>query len=182
MSPRAVFRICFGMNLHFTNEKYSVIKYGTDTEKSNEIYSNMSQGARYRFEWLSGKYVSNQDLMYAILGCQFDDISIQYDIKTDIHDSYIKYKSRREAITYNLKSELSKFEELKDKSYDKLFFKYIVGEFSPEFMLLMNNSDQLNDLYYNKNFIWARGKMLKLIKYKDFFKVENYHHLIEHAT
>lgn len=182
MTPRAVFRICFGMNLHFTSEKYSVLKYGTDTEKANTIYTNMSQASRYRFEWLASKFVSNQDLMYAILGCQFDDVSIQYDIKSDVHDSYIKYKARRESMGYNLKSELSKYENLKDKSYDKVIFKYFTSEFSPELLLLLDTDNNLEHLYSNSNFVWAKHKILKLMKYRDFFKIESYKPLLEHVT
>lgn len=182
MTPRTVFRICFGMNLHFTSEKYSVLKYGTDTEKSNLIYTDMSQASKYRFEWLASKYVSNKDLMYAIIGCQFDDVSIQYDIKSDIHDSYIKYKARRESMGYNLKNELSKYEDLKDKSYEKVIFKYFTGEYSPELLLLLDTDGKLEHLHRNSNFIWAKHKILKLIKYQDFFKVDQYKHLLENIS
>lgn len=182
MTPRTVFRICFGVNLHMTTEKYSVLKYGTDTERSNSIYTEMSQASKYRFEWLSEKFVSNKDLMYAILGCQFDDISIQYGIKSDVQDSYLKFKRRRESMTYQLKEELSKLDELTDKSYSKLIFKYFTGEYSPELLLLLNTDNQLQDLYKSINFTWAKPKILRLMKYNDFFNVEKYTHLVNHIV
>jgi len=179
MTPRTAFKICFGVNLHFTSEKYSLIKYGNETSAANSKFDSLTENQRYRFIWLSEKFASNTDLMYASIGCQFDDISIQHDIKSDVYDSYIKFKARREAMTYHLKSEFSKYESIKGKSLDKLIFKYFVSELSPEFILCLAKDNELENLYTNNNFTWARQKILKLIKYRDFFNISKYRPVLD---
>lgn len=178
MGPRTVFRICFGFNLHFTQQNYSVIKYGTDTKAANAKYDSMSEGQKFRYIYLAEKYVSNMDLTYAIIGAQFSGVSLQFDPKPEIQDAYIKFKARRESLTYVLTSEIKKYNDLENKSLDKVIFKYFVGEFSPELILLLEKEDELNLLYNNSNLIWARDKILRLIKYKDFFSTKKYSHLL----
>ena len=169
------------MNLHFSSKAYSIVKYGNDTKIANAKYDSLTENQKFRFKWLSENYVSNQDLMYAILGCQFEDVSIQFDLKADIHDAYIKFKSRRESITYSLQSELSKLDLLQDKSVGKIIFKYFTGEFSPELILLISSPEELEMLYNNKNLSWAKPKILRLIKYSDFFQASKFSQLLQTA-
>lgn len=180
MTSKKAFCICFGFNLHFTQMSYSVIKYGMNTKAAIAKFESMTQEQKYRFEYLSSKYVDTQDLVYACIGTQFDDVSIQYGTKDDITETFMKFKGRREAMTYKLKSDISKHESSGQLPLDKLIFKYLIGEFSPEYILLLcYNTNKLEELYESPNLSWARDKILKLIKYSDFFNAKKYLSLIQ---
>ena len=180
MTPQAAFKMFWGISLHFGSMDYSVLKYGTNTKAAQAKFDSMSKEQRYRFEWLATKFVDTQDLVYACIGCQFDDVNIQYGNKEDIMDAYFKFKARREAMSYNIKSDQTKHELLGFIPTNKLIFKYFVGEISPEYIILLcNETDELLDLYSSPNFSWAKDKILKLIKYISFFNSSKYLHLIE---
>ena len=169
MTPQKAFCIFFGIHLHFTSEDYSVIKYGMNTKQSMGKFDALPQGNKFRFEWLSQQYPNPQDLVYACIGCQFDEVDMRFSSKEDIIDSFFKFKSRREGMTYALKGQISKYSD-SPLPIEKLIFKYLIAEYSPEFMLLMGyNNDNLSNLYQNKNLAWCKGKILKIIKYTDFF-------------
>ena len=169
-----------GLNLHFTQKNYNIFTYGVDTLSSRTNYDSMSTAQLSKFEWLSTKFPDRQNLLYALIGAHFNDVNAQYDTKEAVLESYFKFKSRRESLTYVIKNDIDKYSTLHNKSFDKLFFKYLSGEFSPEFMLLLvNNSDDLISIYDSINFSWAQPKTLKLMKYESFFNVEKYLPLLE---
>ena len=169
----------WGLKLHFSSPDYSVIKYGTSTKSAMSKYDAMSVEQRYKFEWLSAKYPETQDLLYACIGCEFDELNLQFATREDVVDSFFKFKARRESMSYNLKSQVSKYNCSEHKSIDKIIFKYLVGDYSPEFMLLLGyENDGLNDMYKSPVLSWARPKILKIIKYTDFFNSKKYHHLL----
>jgi hypothetical protein len=86
--------------------------------------------------------------------------------------SYLKLKRRRDALTYTIKNEHSKFNEV---PVNKLIFKFFGREVSPEYMLLSTHgTDDLSELYEDTNFSFGRPKLLKLMKYKDFLPVNKY--------
>jgi hypothetical protein len=176
MNQQKAFNFYFGLTLHFSRLEYSILKYGSNTKTAISKFSGMSPEQRYRFEWLSRKYPNTQDIVYLCIGCQFDDISVQFDTKDDVVSSYLKFKGRREAMTYTLKSELSKYEGVQ---IEKLIFKYFVREVSPELILLKTqDSTLLVDMYESPSYSFCRDKILKLIKYKDFFSHTKYTHLL----
>lgn len=180
MDSRSIFNIYYGLNLHFTSYKYSIIKYGHNTKSANAKFDTMSPEQRHRFLWLSEKYKTTQDIVYAFISCHFSEISAQYDSKDAIITSYLKFKSRRDAITYNLKSDISKYECEPDKTINAILFQYLSGKFSPELMLLLySDSGELLKLYEDPNFSWCRPKLLKLIKYTNFFNIGKYKILLE---
>lgn len=158
---------------------YSVIKYGTNTKASIAKFNSLSRDQQYKFDWLSTRFAETQDLVYACIACEFDDIDIRYAQKEDIIDSFFKFKSRRESMTYKLNSQLSSYNDLENKSLDKLILKYFIGVYCPEFILsLVYNTDQLDVLYNDVNFSWAKLKLLKLMKYTDFFNSKKFNQLL----
>lgn len=175
MNARKAFCLYFGLNLHFTQMSYSVITYGTNTKHANAKYDSMSQEQQYRFEWVSSKFTQVQDLVYACIGNQFDDVSMQFGLKDEIRESYLKFKGRREAMTYTIKNDIAKHEMLDFMPIDKLIYKHFVGHISPEYVLLLgHDNNSLKELYDSPNLSWAKPKILKLIKYNDFFNSKKY--------
>lgn len=167
------------MNLHFSSMEYSFLTYGTNIKAAQTKWNCMSEQQRFRYEWLSQKYPHTQDLVYAYIGSQFDDVSIQFGQRESIVDAFFKFKGRRESLTHNIKSDFIKHELTDFIPIDKLIFKYFVGEYSPEYIILLTeNTNDLLCIYDLPNFSWARPKLLKLIKYKSFFNTEKYTHLI----
>lgn len=169
----------YSLNLHFSSLKYSVLRYGSNTKAAQKKWDTMGPPQRFRFEWLATKYPDMQDLVYACIGSQFADVSIQFGQREDIVDAFFKFKARREAMTHTIKSDFIKHELTDFESIDKLIFKYLVKEYSPEYMLLLTrNTDDLKRLFESPNMSWAKIDILKLMKYKPFFNTEKYAHLI----
>jgi hypothetical protein len=179
MTPQKAFCTFWGMKLHFSSESYSVLKYGISTKASIAKYDAFTQNQKYRFEWLSSKFADPQDLVYCCIGSEFDSVSVQFDSKEDVLESYLKFKRRREAMSYTLKQNISKYADVECKDYDKIAMQYFIGQYCPEFMLLLNyETDKLETLYNSPNFIWAKAKLLKLKKYQDFFNCKKYSSLL----
>lgn len=175
MTPEHAFCLYFGINLHFTQKDYSVIKYGSNTKVARNKWESMRQEQRYRFEWYSNKFSNTQDMLYAFIGCKFDQINGQYDSKDDIIKSFNKFKSRRESLSYTIKSDARKHELLGNLEFNKLIYKYFVGEYSPEYILLLDHTENmLESMYSDQNLSWCRDKILTLIKYKVFFNFNKY--------
>jgi hypothetical protein len=156
---------------------YSVLKYGVNTKAAGAKFNALTKTQLFRYEWLSDKFTTHQDLLYCTIGCLFDDVSVQFGGKQEVLDAFYKMKSRRESLTYTLKSDKSKHELLGNFSIQKLFLNYIGGECSPEYVILRdheNTTSELFELYENPQYAWAHSKIIKLIKYKDFIPVAKY--------
>lgn len=180
MNQKLVFKIYYGIYLHFNSAMYSMLTYGIDTKATLSKFDKLSTEQLYRFDWLARKYTDTQDIVYAMIGCQFDGVNVCYGPKEAIVDAYYKFKTRRDTMSYVLEREHIKDELTGHLPIDKLILKYMVGEFSPEYIILKtHNNDDLTDLYNNINFSWAKPKILKLIKYKPFFNFSKYIHLTE---
>jgi len=178
MNSQTAFKMCHSLNLHFTSLKYSVLTYGNNTKSAQKKWDVLSPSQRFRYEWLAQKYPVTQDLVYACIGSQFADVSMQFGEREEIVEAFFKFKARREALTHTIKSDLIKHELIDFEPVDKLIFKYFVGDFSPEYLLLITkDSDVLLKIFECPNFSWARIKILKLIKYRPFFNVSKYAHL-----
>lgn len=170
----------WGIRLHFSSLEYNVLTYGMNTKPAQAKYDAMTKEQLFKFEWLSGKFPETQDMVYACIGSEFEDVNVQFGMREDVMDAYYKFKARRESLTYTLKSDISRHDLMENRSIDKLIFKYFIGEFSPEYVILLcHDSDQLMQLYESPNLSWAKDKILKLIKYQSFFNVTKYLPLIE---
>lgn len=180
MNIQKTFEMCYGLSLHFKLDSYSVLKYGTHTKPATAKYESLTDAQKFRYEWLMRKYPDMQDLIYACIGCQFDDVNLQFGNRDEIHDSFLKFKGRRESMTYCLKGNISKHENCGFIPTNKLIFKYLVDEYIPEYVILLTyGTNELEDLYNSPNLLWARDKILKLMKYRDFFNANKYLYLIE---
>lgn len=180
MNQQAAFKMYFGLNLHLTTLPYDLLKYGINTKVAQAKYDSLTQEQLFRFDWLASKFPDMQDLVFSCIGSQFNDVSVQFGLKQDILDSYIKFKSRREALSYTIKGEVIKHESENNVPLSKLIFKYFIGNYSPEYVILLSHgTDKLENLYDCSNLSWAKDKILKLIKYKSFFNATKYLPLIE---
>jgi len=180
MNAEKAFKVYWGMHLHLTSPSYCVLTYGMNTKMAQSKFDALSEFQRHRFNWLGTKFTDAQSLVYACLGCHFDGINMQFGNREDILGAYYKFKSRRESLTYSLKSDVSKHEMLDFIPVNKLIFKYLVGYVSPEYVILLcNGTNELDTLYKSPNLIWAKSKILLLIKYVPFFNAEKFLPLIE---
>lgn len=181
LSPNKAFDYFFGIHLHFNTENYSVIKYGVTTAGSKSKFDSLSDSQKYKFQWLASKFGDHtQNLVYACIACEFDDLDIRYSEKIDITDAYYKFKSRRESLTYDINCNYNKYMDLESKNLKKVVFSYLSGKFSPEFIILLLTRENSFDLIYNdKTLTFAKQKLLKLIKYQDFFNTQKYLNLIQ---
>jgi hypothetical protein len=170
----------FGIHLHFTRMDYSVVKYGTNTKSAIAKFDSLSTEQKYKFEWLATKFGNNtQDIVYACIASEFANLSVQFSPKEEIVGAYYKFKARRESMSYSLKSEVQKYLDLPDKNIDKIIVKYLVQEYSPEFILVLcDGSDNLSRLYSSPNFAWAKNNIMKVIKYESFFNTKKYTSLL----
>lgn len=180
MNIQKTFNMVFGMNLHFYVLDYSVLKYGTNTKAAAAKYESLSNAQKTRYEWLMRRFVSTQDLVYACIGCQLSEVNMVFGSKDDITDAFLKFKGRRDAMSYSLNVDIKKHKDGGFIATDKLIFKYLIDEISPEYVILLSHgTNDLEDLYNSPNLSWAKDKVLKLMKYRDFFNSSKYLHLIE---
>ena len=180
MTTGEAFGYYYGIHLHFSSEKYSVIKYGIATAAAITKFNKMSESQKFKFEWLRKTFQTNKDLIYACIGSELEDLNIQYAEKQAIYDAYIKYKSRRESLTYYLTNELKRY-NASVKGKDSLFLGYFSKQYSPEFVLLMDaDLSQLDQVRSNPTLLFAEQSFFKLHKYKSFFNPTKYSYLLNH--
>ena len=150
-------------------EGYSVLKYGTNTKQLDARWNALTESQRYRFTWLGDKFIKEQDLVYATLACELAGINIFYGDKVEIYDEYLRFSGRRESLSYNLGEDYSKW-ELEREPLEKTIFKYVIREYSPEFIVLQSRMEgnSLQRLYEDTTFSFFRKEILQLIKYDDF--------------
>ena len=175
MDAQRAFGFYFGLHLHFTTDAYSVLKYGTNTKSVLSKFDKLGPEHRYRFRWLSEKFPATQDLVYACIAAEFADISIRFGTKEEILDAFYEFKRRRESLTYTLEGDTERYHAAHEPTMHKLLFRHWAGEYSPEFLLLVDHFDpQLATLRTQNNMSFAHQKILKIIKYRDFFNVNRY--------
>lgn len=175
MTPQKAFGYFYGIHLHFITEEYNVLKYGPNTKQAQMKFNSMSTEQRYKFQWLSAKFSETQDLVYACIAAEFAEIDIRYADKIEITNSYFEFKSRRESMSHTLKSNYTKYEIDGEHPLQKAIFSYFAGDYAPEFILLLDRfENKLDSMYNSKTLSFAKPKILKLIKYKDFFNTSKY--------
>jgi hypothetical protein len=180
VTPQSAFKTAWGIKMHFASMSYSVLKYGTNTKAASAKYAKLTPNQKFRYEWLANRFPSTQDLVYACIGCEFADVDIHYGIKDDIINAYIEFKSRREGMTYRLQKDRNLHESYGLFDTQKVFFKHLICEFSPEYVIILTRgTNQLMDFYNSPTLSWAKDKTLKLIKYQDFFNSTKYLHIIQ---
>lgn len=181
MTPFKAFAYYHGLHLHFTSEKYSILKYGAETKAAETKWKLMTQPQKFRFQWVSNKFQTTQDLVYAVIGAELNDLDCKFCDKQLVIDNYHKYKSRRESMTYSLNDEFAKYTIKNEFKFHQLIFNYLANIYSPEFVLLLDHPhNNLEKILNDSAFSFARPKILKLIKYKNFFSPIKYLHIIHH--
>ena len=181
MTPRKAFSYFHGMHLHFTTDKYSILKYGAQTQIASKAFDKLSPGIKFKFDWFSTKFQTTENVVYTCIGNELKETDIRFANKQEILDNYIDYKKRRESISYVLENEYETYLEKKEFKFHQLIFNYLASVYSPEFILLMDyESDNLSKILDAAQFSFARPKLLKLIKYKSFFSPINYLKLKNH--
>lgn len=175
MTPLKAFKISKALSLHFSNESYSVLKYGTNNKAFASSFEKLSENQKYRYNWLSTKFQLDQDLVYCCIANIMDGVNIQYGDKQEIYDNFLVLKGRREAIGFYISEDFNKWVEEKE-SFPKTFFKYMVKEYCPEFMLCLSDvqNHALVDMYHSESYAFAKTDILRLLKYKDFFNTKKY--------
>ena len=179
MSPKKAFLYYYGLHLHFVSEKYSILKYGPNTESARNKYDGLSESRKYRFSWMYDKFQTVQNITYAVIASELSDLDCAFSPKEEILSAYFKYKSRRESISYFLTKEFDTFASDPLSDVQLLFTK----QYSPEFILIQDTkSNFLSHYLDDSSFSFSRQKILKLIKYKDFFPVQKYTRLLNHEN
>jgi hypothetical protein len=175
MTPQKAFGYFYGIHLHFMSEEYNILKYGPNTKQSQSRFAAMSTDQRYKFQWVSNKWTETQDLVYACIAAEFAELDIRYADKVEITDSFFEFKSRRESMRHVLKSNYTKYEIDGEQPLQKLIFSYFAGDYCPEFILLLDKfEDKLDGMYESKTLSFAKPKLLKLKKYREFFNSTKY--------
>lgn len=183
MTPQKAFGYFYGIHLHFISEDYDVLKYGPNTKQAQAKFKSMSTEQKYKFQWLSTKFTETQDVVYACIASEFAEIDIRYADKVEITDAYFAFKSRRESMTHTLKSNYTKYELDGEQPLQKTIFSYFAGDYTPEFILLLDKFDnKLDSMYTSKTLSFAKPKILKLIKYRSFFNTSKYLDIISNQN
>lgn len=160
-----------------------MLKYGVNTKSAISKYQTLSQEQRFRYQWLSDHFSEMQDLIYASIGCQFSDVSIVYGSKDEVKEAFVAFKGRRESLSRVIKQNIEDHKKSGSQGMEKIIFSYFIGAYSPEYIILLDHGhDYLNNMYNSSNMSWARHKILKLIKYKQFFNVPKYLPLLNHEV
>jgi hypothetical protein len=176
ISQKAAFKLYFGIGLHFKLHDYSMLKYGSNTIAADLKWSKQTQEQRYRFAYLADKLGDIQNMVYACIACEFADIRLAFDSKEDVLRTYYAFRAKREGIEYLLNSEYQKWQDSGMPTGELLIKKYLMGVYSPEFMLCMEQAGhtKIQTMYDDKNMSWARPKLLKVLKYRAFFNPIKY--------
>lgn len=179
MNEKKAFCIYYSLNLHFKNEKFSVLRYGTNTKHVLAKYETLTQNQRFRFSWLGKKFVNPEDLVFACIGCFFDTVNIQFGNVDEITKSYYNFKRRRESLSYVLTSEHNQ-RGTQNVNFEQLLYQFLGGKCPPEYILLNDiGLTQLKNFYQDANFAFCRDRILLLMKYSAFFNHQKYIHIIK---
>ena len=181
MTPSKAYCYYHGLHLHFGSEKYSILKYGAETKQAITKFKSLTAPQKYRFQWVSDKFNTTQDVVYATIASELNELDVRFADKQSILDSYFVFKANREALSYNLSAEFIKYQSGNEFKFHQLMFNYFAKQYSPEFVLLLDNkSDNLSKILNDNLFSFARPKILKLIKYKNFFSPTKYQYILNH--
>ena len=181
ITPMKAYSYYHGLHLHFGADSYSILKYGANTKQAADKFKKLTPNQKFRFDWLANKFSKTEDLVFAIIGCELNDIDARFGNKQEILDSYYEIKSRRDSITNVLRNEYTKYVERNEFKFHQLIFNYLAKQYSPEFLLLLDHeTNHLSTILDSTNFSFVRTKILKLVKYKSFFSPTKYLSILNH--
>ncbi len=84
MNSRHAFSFYAKIHLHFLSENYSALKYGNNTKHINDKFDSLSINVKYRYNWLSEKFKSEENVVFACIGSELNDIDIKFADKESI--------------------------------------------------------------------------------------------------
>lgn len=177
MSPEKAVKIWKPLYLHFTTKKYDCIFSENKVKYSEEELEKKSKQL-IKFSKLFDK---NIDAAFFLIANYVDgNFDVPFIIIKDNIDTYIKWKGRRESITYLFKQEFRLVLDTIDQSEfnkiyaqdSELFQLYLHNKISPETLILIDKyyfpildkwlKDDIHNLFYSN--------ILRLIKYRPFVK------------
>lgn len=158
-----------------------MLKYGINTAPARNKFEKLTESQTYKFDWLGMKFPTMQDCVFACIACEFASLNIPYDSRDEIYRVSREFIGRRAALSYNLGLEYERHEQMGLIPFDQLFMQFTSGKFSPEYVLLVDlHEKQLDLLYNNKNYVWAKPEILKLMKYRGFVNISKHSSIIKH--
>jgi len=162
---------------HFTS-KYDGFKYHFKVKTNQSKF--MERNDRFLFHKLS-KHEDPDGLMISNFLVR-DNIWVNDLLDNRAEEAYNEWKRRKGTLTYNFKSELSKFSDrefnellaVKDGQFPFLLRKYMGKEISPETLLgiqELTNVFKMWDKNINDDIFWPEIKN-KLLKYRPFIELK----------
>ena len=74
ITPMKAYSYYHGLHLHFGADSYSILKYGANTKQAADKFKKLTPNQKFRFDWLANKFSKTEDLVFAIIGCELNDI------------------------------------------------------------------------------------------------------------
>ena len=181
MSGYGAYRLFLSCRLHFSSMEYDFFKMNGRSRASKESYEKRND--RLFFEKLSKKYDAETLRDFYVANLLEDKRYVTDMIDDEADANLVKYRARRQALTYNVGNDLS---EMFDKHNRMEVFKVHETRYPEVLLLLLQKKISLEtfvilddyikmsdkyDTYYHDDFIWPKLS-LKVKKYKPFLKYD----------
>lgn len=177
MLPERAVKIWKPLYLHFTTKKYDCISSENKVKYTQEeIEKKSKQLIKY-----SKLFDKNIDAAFFLIANYIDgNFDVPFIIIKDNIDTYVKWKGRRESITYLFKQEFNiVLDNITQEDYcskypqdSELFQMYLQKKISPETLILIDkyHIEFLNNWFHNDIHNLFYNNILRLIKYRPFVK------------
>lgn len=101
------YRFFTAINLHFTNQKYDLLKYKGRIRCPRETYEKRRD--RKLFERLANRHNSERDLIqFIVANYAYDNRGLVWDLNGDSEENYLTWIKRKESLTEVFRNDLSK--------------------------------------------------------------------------
>ena len=172
------FKLWRASHLHFTDAKFSIVKYGSRTAHVDTMYKKLTSMELKKFSTYGKQFDQKKDYCQGMIAAYLDNINPRYDPIVDVMESYKKFLGRKQSLTYVLKTDLQKLED-SGFSGQQLMAMWIRNEVSPEFIILIDSIDKFLDTCYNNIvYIGQKQQIFTLLKYKELINTETHHEKI----
>lgn len=177
MQPFDAYKLFLAIKNHFTQDSYDYIKYNGKVTAS--FNSFLARKDKYYFSKLAKKEDTLNFLVANFL--EKEKIGWVGDLmQEDADDNYRKWLGRQQNLSYLVKEDLSKLDDIKDAcrvvdgQHPKLLRMLMQRDLIPETLLVLDFFSNIFDSWDRKiqdTIVWPTYKM-KLIKYKPFFNFD----------
>lgn len=180
MNERTAFQLVHGLTLHFKSLDYSLLKYGSNTAAAKKAFDVITGAQKARYVWLADKFPKTQDLVYCVIGNILKNQDVRFENSEQIKDAYYEFKSRRESLTYRIKSDISTESCYGNHSIISVLNRYFGNKLSPEYVILkFYETGELTKAYEDPKYSFCHSRILQLLKYRDFLSLEKFNPLFE---